>query len=230
MKKYDYSFFESSIQNVRTFIGRQPSALQQGALETGSEEQLKRSPKILIEGDEMGDDCIFEAASYATTPGRGLRLVAEVVGHTLPEDFLQFYELYEKALVVTRTFPLHLWSEAKIIEGIERFRENSDKPFRVFRFADQYDREATQFGLRLDDPEKMKWQVISTAIGCIDDMDDDSIDPRQVIGESFHGWLKSWIERDGLPDGFMELGPEGGYIDPPSDEDWARVRGRQGLE
>jgi hypothetical protein len=96
----------------------------------------------------------------------------------------------------------------------EFFRDDFTKPLRVFRFGDQYDREATQFGMWLEEPGTMKWRVISTAVGCLDDLDDDYVEPERILASSFSEWLKDWINRDGLPDPFMELGLEGGYVDP----------------
>jgi hypothetical protein len=212
---WDYTFLHHSTATVRRLKGCHPYAIERGAKETGTEDQLRRAPRIILPADEQGLDCVFETSSYATSPGHGLRVLQAMVGHPLPEDFTAFHEQFEKALVVTRTFPLHLWHEDKIIEGIHRFREFIDKPFRVFRFGDQYEREATQFGLWLEEPGTMKWRVITTAPGVIDDMDDDDIDPDRIIGDSFYEWLKSWIERDGLPDMSMGLGPEGGFLDPP---------------
>lgn len=227
MNVYDYSFFDKFIDKTRLLKGCHPYALVRGANETGTVDQLLRSPKIIIPADNQGENCIFEAASYATSPGHGLAKVQEMVGYPLPDDLLAFYERYEKALVVTRTYPLHMWHEDKIIEKIKWFREFFDKPFRVFRFGDQYDREATQFGMWLEEPGTDKWRIISTAIGIIDDMDDDNVTPDRIIGQNFYEWFKSWVERDGLPDPFMDLGPEGGFIDPPTQEDLARIAARQ---
>lgn len=215
------------MENIRTLTGCDPDALVRGSIETGSEAQLSRSPKIIIPADHRGENCVFEAASYGRSPGHGLTRVQALVGNPLPDDFLAFYEQYETALVVTRTFPLHLWSEDKMIEGIKWHREFYDKPFRVLRFGDQYDRNFIYFALWLEDIGTKNWRVIATDHGSIDDMDDDHVDSGQIIGNSFYEWLKSWVERDGLPDPFMEIGEDGGFNDPPTDEDWARARARQ---
>ena len=212
---YNYTFLHDSIATIRRLKGCYPYAIERGARENGAGDQLRRAPKIITPADEQGENCVFETSSYATSPGHGLPVLQSLVGHPLPQDFIAFHEQFEKALVVTRTAPLHLWQEDKIIEGIQRFRESPGQPFRVFRFGDQYEREATQFGLWLEELGTMKWRVITTAAGVIDDMDDDFIDPDRIIGDSFYEWLRSWIERDGLPDLCMGLGPEGGFLDPP---------------
>ncbi len=226
MKTYDYAFFDRSVGTVRNFIGRHPYALERGSKETGTEQQLKKSPKIVVDADELGKDCLFLAASYATSPGHGLAKVQKMVGHPLPEDFLGFYERYEKALVVSRTFPIHLWHEEKIIEGIHDYCAYSDRPFRLLRFGDQYEMGAVQFALWLETPGTMNWRVVATQSGS-SYLDDTVLDPDEIIGPSFYEWLKDWIERDGLPDGFMDLGPEGGLMDPPTEQDLARVAARQ---
>jgi hypothetical protein len=193
----DYSFFHQSLNAVRKFKGCHPYAIERGAVEMAGEAQFLKAPKILVPADEHGENCVFESTSYATSPGHGLSTLQSMVGHTLPEDFTAFHEQFEKALVVSRACPLHLWSEDQIVESIHRFREFPDKPFRVFRFGDLYEIEATQFGLWLEEPGSSKWKVITTAPGVIDDMDDDSVEPSRIVGDSFHSWLQKWIEQDG---------------------------------
>lgn len=186
-----------------------------GAQETGSLEQLAHLPRLIVATETCDGEHVFDTSSYATTPGHGLAALEEMVGWPLPPDLIEFYSLVEKALLVTRTYPLHFWHEAKIIEETqERFRDHFTKPLRVFRFGDHFDMEATQFGLWLEEPGTMKWRVISTAIGCLDDLDDDYVEPDRILGASFYEWLKDYVERDGLPDPFMGLGPEGGFLDP----------------
>ena len=60
----------------------------------------------------------------------------------------------------------------------------------------------------------MKWRIIGMDNGIIDELDDPYVEPDRIIGQSFYEWIKSWIDRDGLPDPFMQLGPEGGFLDP----------------
>jgi hypothetical protein len=170
---------------------------------------------MIVTPESEDGDHVFDTTSYAASPGHGLAALQEMVGWPLPPDLVAFYELFEKALVVTRTHPLHIWPEDKILRLTREFyRDDFTKPLRVFRFGDYFDCETTQFGMRLEEPGTMKWRVFSTAVGCLDDIDDDQVDPDRILAPSFREWLADWIARDGLPDPFMQLGPEGGYIDP----------------
>jgi hypothetical protein len=212
----DFTFFGEALNRVRRLkTYTSPWYIFCGARETGGPEQLAVLPKMISEPTSGDGEYIFETTNYAVSPGHGLPALQEMVGWALPPDLAAFYELYEKALVITRTHPLHLWPEEKMLSLTrEFFRDDFTKPLRVFRFGDQYDREATQFGMWLEEPGTMKWRVISTAVGCLDDLDDDYVEPERILASSFSEWLKDWINRDGLPDPFMELGLEGGYVDP----------------
>jgi len=212
MNSFDFSFFDHALRNVRRLKGY-PYDVIRGAEEIGSGSQLKTCPRMIEEPNDFGDG-VFETTSYATIPGHGVTKLQQMVGNPLPPDLVAFYESYEKALVVTRTYPLHLWHEAKIIEEIAERREFLDSPIRTFRFGEQYDRQATQYGLWLEEPGTMKWRVIGMENGIIDEMDDPYVEPDRIIGQSFYEWIKSWVERDGLPDPFMQLGPEGGFLEP----------------
>ncbi len=232
MKSCDYSFFDQSLSTTRLLKSYTcPYYILDAVPELFGDRRPIKAP-VLIYRDEnpktLDGTYIFETASYASSPGHGLARVQELVGHPLPSDFLAFYQRYEKALIVTRTYPIHMWHEDKIIEGIFDYWAYPDRPFRILRFGDQYDRQATQFGLWLEEPGTMKWRVVSTQIGS-NYLDDTLMDPGQIIGQSFYEWLKDWVDRDGLPDGFMNLGPEGGFIDPLTEEDMARLAARPGL-
>ncbi len=230
MNKYDYSFFDQSLAKARLLKSyTYPYYILDAASELFGDAATLKSPNLVYEDEDpktRNGTFIFEVSSYATNPGHGLAQVQKMVGHPLPDDFLAFYERYEKALVVTRTYPIHLWHEEKIIEGIYDFCAYFDRPFRMLRFGDQYDRGATQFALWLETPGTMNWRVVSTQSGS-SYLDDTVIDPDEIIGPSFYEWLKDWIERDGLPGGFMGLGPEGGFLDPPTEEDLARVAAQE---
>jgi hypothetical protein len=211
----DFSFFLSTLSQVRRLKSyTAPWYITRGAQEAGDPDQLAKFPKMISEPEAGTGEFVFDTTNFASVPGHGLATLQEMVGWPLPPDLIAFYELFEKALVITRTFPLHIWPEEKIVNAIKDHRESFAKPLRVFRFGEQFDREATQFGMRLEEAGTMRWRVISTELGSIDDEDDDYVESDRVLGNSFREWLKDLIDRDGLPDPFMRLGPEGGFIDP----------------
>jgi hypothetical protein len=198
----DYKFFDDSLRKVRRLQGSHYPIIQ-GSLEIRSENSP--SPPARIIREEIGiADCIFEATSYATMPGHGLGRLQELVRHPLPPDFIAFYERYAKALAVTLTYPLYFWSEDKMVEEINERREFLDRPMRTFRFGEQYEREATQYGLWLEEPGTMKWRVISTDSGVIDEDDDPYVEPDRIVGASFFEWFKEWMESDGASDPWTE--------------------------
>ena len=67
---------------------------------------------------------------------------------------------------------------------------------RPFRFGEQYEREATQYGLWLEAPGTMEWRVISMDRGVIDEDDDPYVEPDRIVGASFFEWFKEWMESD----------------------------------
>ena len=210
----DYSFFHEPLSKPRRLLGCTPWHVEDGAKETGSDEQLSKYPKIITPPDTNGENCVFETTSYANSPGFALNKLQEFVRNPLPLDFISFYNQYAKALVVTRTYPLCISPKEMIIKNIHRFHNSLDGDLRIFRFGDQYELEATQYGLWLEEPGTMKWRVVTTALGIIDDMDEAQMDPDRIVGECFYDWIRSWIARDGLPDPTMDLGAEGGFLDP----------------
>ena len=130
--------------------------------------------------------------------------------HPLPPEFIAFYEKYEKALAVTLAYPLYFWPEDRIIEEIKERREFLDRPMRTFRFGEQYDRQAAQYGLWLEEPGTMKWQVIVMDTGVIDEDADIYVQPYRRTGASFYEWFKERMETDGAfdPDGkFFQVVP-----------------------
>ena len=47
-----------------------------------------------------------------------------------------------------------------------------------------------------------------------DEYDRDDLDPVYIQGASFYEWLRDLVQRDGLPDGFIEVTEAGGFLDP----------------
>lgn len=200
----DYNFFDDSLRTVRTLQGSHYHIIQ-GSLEIRSDNSPSPPARILREEVE-GADCIFEATSYATMPGHGLSRLQELLRHPLPPEFIAFYEKYEKALAVTLTYPLYFWPEARMIEEINERREFLDRPMRTFRFGEQYEREATQYGLWLEEPGTGKWRVISMDRGVIDEDDELYVEPDRIIGASFYECFREGMETDGKSDPWTEGG------------------------
>jgi len=194
----DYSFFDISLKRIRKLAGYHYDVLQ-GSEEIRNDASGSPAAKVIQE-ECKGCDAVFEATSYAATPGHGLHRLQELVRHPLPPEFIAFYENYEKALAVTLTYPLYFWPEERIIEEINERREFLDRPMRTFRFGEQYEREATQYGLWLEEPGTMKWRVISMDRGVIDEDDDPYVEPDRITGTSFYEWFKEWMKSDGASD------------------------------
>ena len=118
--------------------------------------------------------------------------------------------------MVTRSYPIHLWNEAKILEDATQWwRHSFVKPIRFFRFGEYFDREAQHFGLWQEHLGFGAWKVAVTSIDHRDEeYDRDEIDSVYIMGNSFYDWLRDLVERDGLPDPFIEVGEAGGFLDP----------------
>lgn len=208
----DYSFFEKSINKLRVLScgGPDVTCLIDAPVRLFGND-LGVAPKIL---SEVGWERTILTRSYARKPGKGLEKLEQTLKAVPPCDFQNFHVLYEEALVTTRTFPIHLWSEKKILEEIENWRDLYPFPLRFFRFGQYWDRYGLWFGLWNVLPGGPDWKVIITSHDNRDDDLDSGRSKEYILGSSFHEWLKGLIERDGLPDPYMDLGLDGGFLDP----------------
>lgn len=211
--KFEYTFFEESLHRLRrlTCGGPDVSCLIDAPQWLFPEQDFGMAPKIL---KEEGWEREILTRSYARKPGRELAALEKVLQNRLPGDFLEFHRLYDEALVTTRTYPIHLWSEERILKEIEMWRDLYSYPLRFFRFGEYWDRNELWFGLWQENPDINSWKVIITAYDNRDDHLDSGRSEEYVLATSFYEWLKSLIERDGLPDPYMDIGPEGGFLDP----------------
>ncbi len=213
--KHDYGFFERSLHNLRrlraysmdkSYLLEAPSQIFRG-------EDPGMTPRIL-EGGEDDPSQVVLTRSYARKPGNGLWKLGAVLQNRLPDDFLEFHRLYHEALVTTRTFPVHLWGEEKILKEIEDWRDLYPYPLRFFRFGEYWDNYGLWFGLWQSDPETNQWKVVITSHDNRDDHLDHGRESEYILAPSFHDWLEDFIARDGLPDPYMRIGPTGGFLDP----------------
>lgn len=186
---------------------------------------LRNAPAEIMRGQpaslpdivyQEGDVTYFSTSSYARGPGEDTGTEIEaLLGNRLPSDFRAFYDKFAEALVVTRSYPIHIWNLNKISEWFWDMRYKKPYPLRFIRFGDYWDLRATQFALWQKDPAKLEWCVVATSVEQIDDQyDDPSFTDYNKLGDSFSAWLEDWVARDGLPDPFMKLGTEGGFLDP----------------
>jgi len=109
---FDYSFFHKTLHKVRRLrFYTYPYYILRGAAEVASQDQIEIAPKVIsmIENDK-GKVTIFDTSSYSKQPGNKLSKLREYLGNDLPEDFLAFYRKFSEALVVTRSYPVHLWN------------------------------------------------------------------------------------------------------------------------
>jgi hypothetical protein len=168
------------------------------------------APRV-VEGSEDDPSQVILTRSYARKPGKGLGNLEKVLQNSLPEDFLQFHQLYDEALITTRTYPIHLWNEDQILSGIESWRDQYPYPLRFFRFGEYWDCRELWFGLWQVNPGTDDWRVIITSHDNRGDVLDWGREEEYILAPSFHEWLKNFIERDGLPDPYMT---DFGTLDP----------------
>lgn len=204
--------FHASLKTPRVLKAySDPYYLTEGASEI-MRDQEARLPHVVYEENEI---IYIKTSSYARSPGEGLIRVENMLKNALPSDIKSFFDAYAEALVVTRTYPIHIWPVDRILEFLEDMRYERRYPLRFIRFGDQWERGATQYALWQRDPQKPNWCVVTTSVGEADDRyDDPNLTDYCKLGDSFSDWLEEWIARDGLPDPFMKLGPEGGFLDP----------------
>ena len=214
--KHDYAFLEASLHKVRKLraYSFDKSYLLDAPAQLFPEMDLAVAPRVL-EGGEDDDSQVILTRSYARKPGRGVARLEQKLQNKVPEDFRAFHEAYDEALVTTRTYPLHLWNVDRILSEVETWRDIDNFPLRLFRFAQYWDIYGLYFALWQENPKGDDWKVVIVSHGHRDDQLDEYVEPEYILGESFHDWLKSWIERDGLPDTFKEIGTNGGFLDPP---------------
>ncbi len=216
---FDYTFFQESLTKVRRLrsLVAHPGDIFNGAAAIGTPEQLERSPKLIWEAGGDSIEMVCDLTNYARTAGGGLERLGGFLGCQLPGDFLDFHRLYSEALIVTRSYPMHIWSEDRILrEAADNVLYRKRKrPYRFFRIGEYYDHDAQMFGLWEENCGSGIWRVVVTDHYTHDsEYDRDNIEPVLVRGASFYQWLKWLVEKDGLPDPFFEVGEEGGYLDP----------------
>jgi hypothetical protein len=204
--------FQASLITTRVLKGHDNCHWMLDAAADIMKEQSYPLPSVVYEDDNM--TCL-RMSSYARTPGMGVKPIEDFIQNTLPEDFCLFHQQYAEALVVTRTHPIHLWPVETIMEWLHRMRFKKPYPLRFLRFGDQWGRDATQYALWQPTPGIKEWRVVTTSVEENDDRYDDAeLKDYYKLGNSFGEWLEDWIKRDGLPDPFMQIGPEGGFLDP----------------
>ena len=209
----NFPLFEKSLKterilkayNYADYLRRAPLEITRG--------QATNLPVVVY---EEKDATFFKTSSYARSPGGGtVDKIESLIKNRLPDDFRTFYLEYAEALIVTRSYPIHLWGIELIAEWFSDMRYKKGYPIRFIRFGDYWDMGATQFALWQHTPNLNEWRVVTTSVGQHDDeYDDPDFRNYYKVGDSFSGWLEDLIARDGLPDLFMKLGPEGGFLDP----------------
>jgi hypothetical protein len=201
----DYSFFEETLTKVRRLRSRfsYPYQILDGATEVASGQPSPVEPKVIWKSDTNEDETIIETSNYAARGGTGLDRLRAFLGNEPPLDFAEFYRRYSQALVVTRSFPTHLWDESKIVEEAEGWRLRKQRPIRFFRFGSYFDHPAQHFGLWQEKVGSDVWRVVVTSVERNDDeYDTDTMDPIYILGPSFHEWLWKLVESDGVDDPF----------------------------
>lgn len=205
--------FSASLNNQRVLKAYNYADYLRDAPRQIMKQEVPGLPVIVY---EEGDATYFRTSSYARSPGGNtIQQIEALLQNRLPDDFRAFYTSYAEALAVTRSYPIHFWGIEKIQEWFTDMRYEKPYPLRFIRFGDYWDLGSTQFALWQKDPSIPNWLVVTTSVGQHDDQyDDPDFSDYYKLGDSFSGWLEDWIARDGLPDPFMKLGPEGGFLDP----------------
>lgn len=208
--KLDYTFFEESLHRLRKLrtynIGN--GYLIDAPRQIFPDLELGMAPRII---SEESDGWVVLTKSYARKPGKALNNLENLLQTRLPKDFLEFHQVYDEALVTTRTFPVHLWNEDKILEGIEFWRDLCPGPIRFIRFGEYWDKRSLYFGLWNQVLGSSEWRVAIADWGDRDQIYEKDIAEEYILAPSFYAWLRSFIERDGLPDPFMT---RFGQLDP----------------
>jgi hypothetical protein len=213
--KHDYRFFEETLHRLRRLRSNTMGSgyLLDAPKQMFPEQDFGMAPKLLSEDEDHWGRVVL-TRSYARKPGKGLARLEALLQNQLPEDFRNFHRLYDEALLTTRTYPIHLWSEERMLEEIDMHRDLYPYPLRFFRFGEYWDQNEIWFGLWQSDPTTNQWKVMVTGYGNRDDDLDHGREDEYIIAPSFYAWLKDFIARDGIPDPYKNIGPEGGFLDP----------------
>lgn len=182
--KYDYGFFEESLHTLRRLAcgGPDVTCLIDAPRQVFPEQEFGIAPKIL---KEEGWERVILTRSYARKPGKGLARLEALMRNRLPDDLLEFHRLYDEALLTTCTYPIHLWNERKILEGIEEFRDLTELPIRFFRFGEYWDRRELWFGLWLH-PTDATWKVAIADMSDRDQIYEENISEDYILAPSFY--------------------------------------------
>jgi hypothetical protein len=215
-QKFDYSFFEDSLHKLRKLraYSIDKSYLLKAPAQIFPDLELGIAPKVL-EGTDADSSQVILTKSFARKRPQKLDRLEQKIKGSLPDDFRQFHEIYDEALIVTRTMPIKIFTESAILEEIEMWRDCFDKPLRFFRFGVYWYYGNRYFGLWKPNENSNEWSVVYTSHNHRDDdFDASDFDMEDIVSSSFYKWLKILIETDGIPDPLMEIGPEGGFLDP----------------
>lgn len=222
---FDFRFFEDSLHRLRKlrFRGYDASPMLEAPRQLFPDLDLGMAPRLLSEiggstviseTEGSPSERVILTRSYARQPGRSVGQLEKALQNGLPRDYRQFLEAYDEALITTRTYPIHLWSVDQIIREIAIWRDNDAFPLRFFRLGQYWDIYGLYFGLWQTMPSGSDWSVVIATHSNRDDDLDLSVESESILAPSFHAWLKTLIETDGLPDPYKEIGPEGGFLDP----------------
>jgi hypothetical protein len=203
---YDYTFFWEHLKRRRRY-----KSINYSAIESGVTYYFGH----VVSDDRLITETITNNTNkekYITTHTYGgylrgatsaLDKLANAMRCDLPDDFVQFYQEFGEALVISRTDPLWLWNEEKMIQEFkDDFERDFDEEFpegRFFRFA-YYPTEPTrEYGL-LKNHLTDSWEIVAPPHGIFyEEMV--GLEGREHYGSGpFYDWLKSFIERDGYPD------------------------------
>jgi hypothetical protein len=203
---YDYTFFREHLARKRKMRSLNGAIVESGVGRFFgypiAKEYLVLEPKI-DESTKEGYVIAHSNGAYLRGPSSALDKLEDAMRCKLPEDFVQFHREFGEALVITRTDPLWLWDEEKMIQEFrDDFERDLDEEFpegRFFRFASYPTEHRLLYGLRKHDQTDL-WEIARPNLG---DFYEEIIAPEgreHYVAASFYDWLKNFIERDGYPD------------------------------
>lgn len=218
---YDYTFFEKHAAKKITFKGaRVHSGLADPLCDFfGSEEEMYKYYDVIFKPaglkEYLTEPSIVRSNGAYYKGGQSIAPLEASLKAKLPDDFVQFYERFGQAVIITRTMPILLYPLQQMIDDFEDDPDIDIEEGRFFRFAGYQD--PLYLGLRRHE-ETDEWQVVICTYGLLYS---EMIGPQgrgNVVAPSFYAWLKHLVETNGYPDEIYPRDPDAPYLNIMDEE------------
>lgn len=212
---YDYTFFEKHAAKKMTFKGPMVGGALDGALLSffRSKEEVFKYYEVIFEPEDLEEyftvPSIVRSNGAYFKGGQSITPLEASLKAKLPDDFVQFYERFGQAVIITRTMPILLYPLQQMIDDFEDDPDIEIEEGRFFRFAGYQD--PLYLGLRRNE-ETNEWQVVICTCGLLYS---EMIGPQgrgNVVAPSFYEWLKHLVETNGYPDEIYPRDPDAPYL------------------